>query len=59
MFGRVLTLLLIIIQSVFYPEFLSKTVFLDNSNKEDDMSDEFVKSVSLINIFSCKNINLG
>ena len=47
MLGRVLTLPLIIIQRIFYLEFSSKTVFLENSNKKDDMSDEFENSVSL------------
>ena len=34
-------------QWIFYLEFSSKTVFLENSNKKDDMSDEFENSVSL------------
>ena len=52
-------LLRIPFKNCFSWEFPSKTVFLENSNKKDDMSDEFIKSVSLIKILICKNINLG
>ena len=43
----------------FLPRILFKNCFSWEFNKKDDMSDEFVKSVPLVKIFICKNINFG